>query len=832
MGEDGNNIEPQPGEPGRAGLWLAGFALAAALTGYLIYHAHQGALLRETEELLGSVSRLKAEDVARWRQERQGDLLALSRSPLMLAALKSGLAGGPGREALSERLQRFIEAKHYGAGEIVLPSGELLARTGDSHHLSPEELRPLIAGLKGESDALLGDLFFCPVHNKVHMRMASGFFAGKRLLAALVLRREPEEYLFPSVQEWPGVSETAETLLVEERGGRVLFLNDLRHRKDAALRFTAELRPDLPAARAVQGREGFFIGRDYRGVAVYSYTRSIPDSPWSLVAKVDAAEVDGKARGGLLLSLVTALLVLGAGAYGAYGLVGRHREESRRLSARYAGALADSADTMTLVELGSRRLVESNAACRSMYGYSRAEFLALRADDLRPPELRAGVAPLFARLTEEKNITLRTVHAKKDGTRFPVEIVLRLVELEGRAYAHAVIRDVSEPERRRAAETRLAAALESMTDAVFISDTNGNFVEFNEAFATFHKFKSKADCARTLAEYPAFLEVSLPDGSPAPLEQWAVPRALRGETVTGAEYGLKRKDTGEAWTGSYSFAPIRDRAGSIVGSVVVARDITEKKRAEAQILKLNAALLEKNKEMEDFLYVTTHDLRSPLVNIQGFSENLAAYAEELKKGLAGTDAGGRFEPLLTQKIPGALNYITESAARMDRLIKTLLQVSRAGRSAARKERVEVGPLLAQIGSYFSFALQKGGGRLEIGPLPPCTGDRDQLNQIFSNLVDNAVKYRDKGRPLLIKITGRALDGRAEYEVSDNGIGMEPEQLEKIWQLFYRISATSGVPGEGLGLPLVKLLAEKNGGTVSAASTPGAGSVFRVALPAA
>ena len=127
---------------------------------------------------------------------------------------------------------------------------------------------------------------------------------------------------------------------------------------------------------------------------------------------------------------------------------------------------------------------------------------------------------------------------------------------------------------------KLESALASMTDAVFISDKQGRFIEFNEAFATFHKFKNKQECAKTLAEYPAFLDVLLPGGELAPLEEWAVSRALRGETATNAEYTLRRKDTGETWVGSYSFGPIRDQAGAIVGSVVAGRDITESKRAE------------------------------------------------------------------------------------------------------------------------------------------------------------------------------------------------------------------------------------------------------------
>lgn len=127
---------------------------------------------------------------------------------------------------------------------------------------------------------------------------------------------------------------------------------------------------------------------------------------------------------------------------------------------------------------------------------------------------------------------------------------------------------------------KLKSALASMSDAVFISDPEGRLVNFNEAFTTFHRFSDKARCLPTLAEYSDILDICLPDGKPVPLDQWPISRALRGETATNVEYILRRKDTGETWWGSHNFAPLRNQEGLIVGSVVTARDITERKHAE------------------------------------------------------------------------------------------------------------------------------------------------------------------------------------------------------------------------------------------------------------
>ena len=149
----------------------------------------------------------------------------------------------------------------------------------------------------------------------------------------------------------------------------------------------------------------------------------------------------------------------------------------------------------------------------------------------------------------------------------------------------SVVRDITDlkqaEETLQKSKAHLEAALASMTDAVFISDINGQLINFNEAFATFHRFKSKDECAKNLAEYPDILEVFMANGEPVPLDMWAVPRALRGETATNAEYILRRHDSGETWVGSYSFGPICDARGSIVGAVVSGRDITKQKQVDA-----------------------------------------------------------------------------------------------------------------------------------------------------------------------------------------------------------------------------------------------------------
>ena len=149
---------------------------------------------------------------------------------------------------------------------------------------------------------------------------------------------------------------------------------------------------------------------------------------------------------------------------------------------------------------------------------------------------------------------------------------------------------------------KLAVAMASMADAVFISDLNHHVVDFNDAFVTFHRYCNRAECSRDLADYADLFEVSLPNGSLVPEKMWSASRALRGETATNIEYNLRRKDTGETWVGSYSFSPLRDSNGLIIGAVVVARDVTEQKAAEQRLRDSERDLSLIYRDMHDVLF--------------------------------------------------------------------------------------------------------------------------------------------------------------------------------------------------------------------------------------
>ena len=267
-------------------------------------------------------------------------------------------------------------------------------------------------------------------------------------------------------------------------------------------------------------------------------------------------------------------------------------ERLRASEEKFAKAFAANPAAVAIERLDGL-VLDVNGAWEEMHGYSREEVVGRPAGELGIWPSPKERARFVADLKRDGLVPGREqLFFRKSGELFDALYSAVVVGVGGEEIVVSTLVDTTERKRAeasvRASRAKLEAALASMTDAVFISDAEGRFIEFNDAFATFHKFRSKEECARTFAEYPGILDVFFPDGTPAPVDMWAVPRALRGETVTNAEYGLRRKDTGETWIGGYSFAPIRDAGGAVVGSVVVGRDITEWKRTE-EALRLTQA---------------------------------------------------------------------------------------------------------------------------------------------------------------------------------------------------------------------------------------------------
>lgn len=269
--------------------------------------------------------------------------------------------------------------------------------------------------------------------------------------------------------------------------------------------------------------------------------------------------------------------------------------------------------------------------------------------------------------------------------------------------------------------------------------------------------------------------------------------------------------------------------------IAIRTDITEQKRVETKLVELAQNLAEKNKELETIVYIASHDLRSPLVNIQGFTKELnhscarlrALLDEESKTPVNKAE----LKEILARDIPEATQFIQAGVTKIDTLLAGFLRFSRLGRAALNITRLDMNAMFASISQTLEFQLKETGAAMHTDQLPDCLGDAVQINQVFSNLVDNAIKYRSPKRSLVIQVSSRREKGRSIYSVRDNGIGIAPEHQNKVFEIFHRLNPSAS-EGEGLGLTIAQRILERQDGQIRVESAPDRGSEFFVSLPTA
>lgn len=254
---------------------------------------------------------------------------------------------------------------------------------------------------------------------------------------------------------------------------------------------------------------------------------------------------------------------------------------------------------------------------------------------------------------------------------------------------------------------------------------------------------------------------------------------------------------------------------------------------EASVAERTAALSEANEEIQRFAYIVSHDLRSPLVNVMGFTAEIESIKKDIFDQLAtmqetDTEAAGKTLEL-SKDLDESLGFIKASIGKMDRLINSILKLSREGQRTFKPEYVSMDRLVKTVTDSVSHQAAENDVTLTIEPLPPLKSDRLALEQIFSNLVDNALKYTQPGRPGHIRIRGRTEHPHVVYEVEDNGRGIAPEDHQRVFDLFRR-AGEQDKKGEGIGLAHTRALVRRLGGYMTLKSELGHGSTFIITLP--
>lgn len=582
--------------------WLVAYValLLIVLVGGGAFLVHEEELnRRQVVNQLESIAQLKIRQILQWRGERLGDGQVIVDASFAADLVAAWLADPtPERTA---RMQAWFASlqKNYQYTDVLLLDAQGRIRLSQSGNIEPlaRETIAVLADAVRQKKALLTDLHQ-QEHRPPHQEVVSPLFThqgeGQPLVGALVLRIDAQQFLYPMLQNWPVISTSAETLLVRRDGDDVLFLNELRHRRDTALRLRVPLhRVNLPAAMAASGRQGQLDGIDYRGTAVIAVGYPVPDSPWSMVAKIDRSEALAEWHVHVIfitLLMALSLLLLSAGLAVVwqrtrkkhYKIAYQAELERRLAEARYRAILLSVGDGVIVCDADGR-VTLLNAVAEALTGWKQEEAVGRPVDEvfhIVNEESRRPVENPVTRVLREGIVVGLANHTSlitPAGAEYPIADSGAPIFDDQRRITGAVLvfRDQSE---ERLAEAQLRRTTHLLERAEEMADMG--CWEFD--FST-RKVWASPSARRIYGLNGAIWTIEEVQRIPLPEYRTSLNRALKALVMENVPYDIEfriQRPSDGALVDIRSQAEYQVESATIFGII---QDVSARKRAEAVI---------------------------------------------------------------------------------------------------------------------------------------------------------------------------------------------------------------------------------------------------------
>ena len=469
-------------------------------------------------------------------------------------------------------------------------------------------------------------------------------------------------------------------------------------------------------------------------------------------------------------------------------------------------------DLIQMVNCEGQFLFVNNEWTRTL-GYSEEEALSMRFLDIVHPDRRSHCQDVFMEVISGKNIPLvETVFVAKDGRAIAVEGTVNCRFVNGAPVStRAIFRDVTErklmEDALRLSEGRLRTITETAQDAIIMIDEKGNISFWNPAAARMFGYSQEEATGQNLHRLLAPAEFHEAHGKAFASFQKTGEGAAVGKTL---ELAAMNKN-GDRFPIELSLAARRLPRGW--GAVGIIRDITERNKAREQLRQAMDDLERSNKELEEFAYVASHDLKEPL-------RMVVSYMQLLER---------RYKGQLDEKADKFIGYAVDGAMRMQKLISALLDYSRVGRVNGDFETVDCNALIERIASDLGEAVKEKNARITYSELPEVQAAPALLGQLLQNLVANGLKYCTDPAPH-VHVSAERGHGEWVFSVRDNGIGIPPEHHERIFKIFQRLHTRDEFQGTGIGLSVCKKAVEYHHGRIWVESDHGLGSTFFFTIP--
>lgn len=518
-------------------------------------------------------------------------------------------------------------------------------------------------------------------------------------------------------------------------------------------------------------------------------------------------------------------------------------------------ALFEGNPEMVIVADSAGRIVAANSNALAGFGCTAAEVIGRSFGEFfLPGDVEAGVPEkeLEAAANEGRFETSAWRRRKDGSTYWALVTVTAIRNREGELLGFVTVtRDRTEQKQAEEMLRTMKAQLErhrivseSIDEhAIYTLDEEGRVNSWGSAARKATGYSAEEVLGRHYAMF--FPAAGVLAGEPA--------RELEEAARTGRclSDGWRLTHAGAMEWVSGVLSALRDESGRLAGYIRVARTMTNQKMMEDSLKRLAAdlekrvaertrqlestisELRHKNEEVEAFVYIVSHDLRAPLVNVLGFVNELKMNCGHLKKlmgsALMPEELGELMREVMDEEIAGALNFISSSSSKFERLIDALLRLSRQGRQVYQRSQVDVGEVVAGITAGLKPTIDETGAIVDVGPLPCCYADPAALGQVFFILIANALKYRSPRRQPKIEVGGTEDGGMVRYWVRDNGLGIPEAGKERLFQVFQRLHPQHA-SGEGMGLAIAHRIVERHEGKIWAESREEEETTFNLTMP--
>ena len=489
----------------------------------------------------------------------------------------------------------------------------------------------------------------------------------------------------------------------------------------------------------------------------------------------------------------------------------RTEEAARQAEQRLSQVFEASPVAISITTLADGRYLDVNEAFLRLTGYQREEVigktsLAIGIWDKPADRSRLVQALQAIGSVRDFEFPFRT----KSGELRDALIAAELIYLDDQPCNLALIHDITERKRAeeavRASTAMFQGLFEYAPDAVVAVNREGRIVQVNaqaEAKFGYHRDELLGQTIELLLP-ERFAQRHAEHRAGYVAEPH--PRAMG----TGLELYGRRKD-GSEFAVDITLGPLNTDDGLVVMSII--RDITERKRTEEALARYTQDLARSNAELEQFAYVASHDLQEPLRAVAGTVQLLKQ----------------RYHGQLDARADEFISHAVDGATRMQALIGDLLAYSRVGTGGKPFEPTDCAAMLKNVLTNLAVAIRESSAVVTHDALPTVMADPTQMSQLLQNLIGNALKFRGE-RPPEIQVSAERREGAWQFSVRDNGIGLEPQYLERIFRVFQRLHTRREYPGTGIGLAICKRIVERHGGSIWAESAPGRGSTFYFTLP--